>query len=313
MQDLESMIGYNEQILWRGKPNKKCFILESIFNAMLPFALLWGCIDGFVISAALSTGISNIDGAGSAGMPILAFFAIHLMPVWLYLGGVFSSISRYKRTAYIITDQAIYLSGGKGSNRTQRKPFSDMVNVEIRKGFFDEKLKVADIICFCPSSCGTVTHYVNRRPVTNDMNICDISDYTEVYSMISRLKQDAERNRFQNGTMPFQNGPVPYPQNVQYRTPNPGYPQTPEFGTPNPFPQTPEFGNPNPFPQSPQFGNPNPFSSHDPSFTNPASPLPQDVTFGSPNQSFTSDSSFDSQFGDPKEWDADHAEKNPWD
>ena len=40
-----------------------------------------------------------------------------------------------------------------------------MVNVEIRKGFFDEKLKVADIICFCPSSCGTVTHYVNRRPM----------------------------------------------------------------------------------------------------------------------------------------------------
>lgn len=34
--DLETMIGNNENILWRGRPDKKCFIFESIFNAMLP-------------------------------------------------------------------------------------------------------------------------------------------------------------------------------------------------------------------------------------------------------------------------------------
>ena len=39
--DLELMIGKDEKILWKGRPNKKCFILEGIFNPMLPFALVW--------------------------------------------------------------------------------------------------------------------------------------------------------------------------------------------------------------------------------------------------------------------------------
>ena len=30
--ELELMIGKDEKILWKGRPNKKCFILESIFN-----------------------------------------------------------------------------------------------------------------------------------------------------------------------------------------------------------------------------------------------------------------------------------------
>ena len=36
-EDLKGMIGENEKILWEGKPSKKCFILESIFNPLLPF------------------------------------------------------------------------------------------------------------------------------------------------------------------------------------------------------------------------------------------------------------------------------------
>ena len=43
--DLKAMVGNDENILWRGRPDKKCFILESIFNPMLPFALIWGILD----------------------------------------------------------------------------------------------------------------------------------------------------------------------------------------------------------------------------------------------------------------------------
>ena len=41
MNDLKLLIGENEQIYFEGKPNKKCYILEGIFNPLLPFALIW--------------------------------------------------------------------------------------------------------------------------------------------------------------------------------------------------------------------------------------------------------------------------------
>lgn len=41
-EQLKAMIGKNETIYYEGKPDKKTFVLESIFNPLLPFALIWG-------------------------------------------------------------------------------------------------------------------------------------------------------------------------------------------------------------------------------------------------------------------------------
>ena len=38
--DLKKLVNENEKILYEGKPNKKCFVFESIFNPMMPFAEL---------------------------------------------------------------------------------------------------------------------------------------------------------------------------------------------------------------------------------------------------------------------------------
>ena len=48
LKELATMVGKDEKILWFSKPDKKCFILESIFNPMLPFALLWLLFDSFL-------------------------------------------------------------------------------------------------------------------------------------------------------------------------------------------------------------------------------------------------------------------------
>ena len=47
--DLKQLVGNNEKILYEGKPSKKCFVFESIFNPLMPFALIWAIIDfGFI-------------------------------------------------------------------------------------------------------------------------------------------------------------------------------------------------------------------------------------------------------------------------
>ena len=57
--NLEKIVGNEEKILWKGKPSKKCFILESIFNPLLPFALMWLLFDIFAMGKSMS--IASMD------------------------------------------------------------------------------------------------------------------------------------------------------------------------------------------------------------------------------------------------------------
>ena len=49
VEELKRMVGMDETILYEGKPDKKCFIFESIFNPLLPAAIIWAIFDaGFL-------------------------------------------------------------------------------------------------------------------------------------------------------------------------------------------------------------------------------------------------------------------------
>jgi uncharacterized membrane protein YdbT with pleckstrin-like domain len=182
--DLEAMIAPGEQVLWRGKPKKKCFILESIFNPMLPFALLWACFDIFFIVMASKTPTDDSQGIGGF---LLVFFAFHLMPVWIYLGGVILSFRRYRNTAYIVTDKGVYISGGTFTYNCQMKPFTELANVNIHRGIFDQMLGVGDVVLSTPN----MVHYSSsNNTVTRGLSIVDIEEYQEVFSMIKQLQTD---------------------------------------------------------------------------------------------------------------------------
>lgn len=179
--DLEAMVGNDENIIWRGRPDKKCFIFESIFNSMLPFALVWCIVDLSVL------GIS-FGQAGIPGLFILAFMALHMMPVWMYIGGVIMSFRKYRNTAYMITDKGIYISSGLLSKRFEMKPFTDLSHVNIHRGIFDQFLGVGDVLTICShdSLSSANSHSHSHRGMT----ICDIRDYKEVFKLIKDLQTD---------------------------------------------------------------------------------------------------------------------------
>lgn len=52
-EELKQLVGSNEKILYEGKPNKKCFIFESIFNPLLPIAIIWAIIDFSIMGGIL--------------------------------------------------------------------------------------------------------------------------------------------------------------------------------------------------------------------------------------------------------------------
>ena len=175
--DLKKLIGPDESIYYEGKPNKKCYIFESIFNPLLPFALLWALIDFAVLGGIFMSG-----EMGNTLLFIIPFMLIHLMPVWIYLGGVFFTVKKYKNTAYIVTDRAIYVSDGIFAQTFNTKPFAELSRIDLHRGVFDQMFNVGDIIA-------TSNQYSENGRIAT-IKISSISNYLEVYNMVKKLQTD---------------------------------------------------------------------------------------------------------------------------
>jgi len=194
---LYSMVGKDEKILWSGKPNFKCFILETIFNPLLPFALIWALFDAFfVMMLFMSHQQKGFPAMGVVAM--CGFFALHLMPVWIYLGGVLFSFRRHRHTEFIITDRCVYISGGIFAQKFETLPIKDIRAMAIHRGIIDQWLGVGDVVLsqtqeatFSPFPVSVSTKnlrgYSSHKQQKNTQ-ITDIPDFGQVYEMIKDLQ-----------------------------------------------------------------------------------------------------------------------------
>ena len=172
VNELKSMIGMDETILYEGKPDKKCFIFESILNPLLPVAIIWAVLDMSFMGFAVG-GMQKI---------MIPFMLIHMMPVWIYLGGVIFSFRRYKNTYYVVTDHAVYVSSGIFTMNLQEKTFAELSRVNLHKGIFDQMFNVGDI--------QITTNQFTKKNVPAVITISSITNYSEVYQMVKKLQKD---------------------------------------------------------------------------------------------------------------------------
>ena len=172
VEELKSMVGSNETILYEGKPDKKCFIFESIFNPLLPVAIIWAIFDTGFLGIAI----------GSMNFVMIPFMLFHLMPVWIYLAGVLFSLRRYKNTCYIVTDHAVYISSGVFTMNLETKTFAELSRVISHRGIFDQMFHVGDV--------QLTTNQFTRKGMPAIMGINSIADYTEVFQLVKKLQRD---------------------------------------------------------------------------------------------------------------------------
>ena len=187
--ELEMMVGENETILWQGRPNKRCFILEGIFNPLLPFALIWFLVDAFLIGAFIAGNVTSSIPKQFAMLPVF-FFLIHMLPVWIYLIGALLVFRRYRHTEYIVTTKGVYISGGLFGYSCNMKPFTELARVNIHRGVIDQIIGVGDVVLTSNNSADTSNITVNGRPLSIGTTIADISDYMKVYEIIKKLQED---------------------------------------------------------------------------------------------------------------------------
>ena len=172
VNELKSMVGNEETVLYEGKPDKKCFLFESIFNPLLPVAIIWAVIDiGFL---GLASGERNVI--------LTPFLLFHMMPVWIYLFGVVFAFRKYKNTYYIVTDHAIYISSGIFTMNLETKSFAELSRVNLHRGIFDQLFHVGDI--------QITTNQLTHKNMPALLHINSISNYTEVYQLVKKLQKD---------------------------------------------------------------------------------------------------------------------------
>lgn len=188
MIELRNLIKANESVMWEGRPHKAVTILEAIFNPMLVFALIWGGIDLGIFGAAIF-GFGEVEGMPQQmGIAMLVFFLVHMMPVWIYLGGVLTVFLRWRNVRFLITTQGLYVSGGLFAFNYEMKPWTDIGHINIHQGVFDRMFGVGDVVFICGHGSQNSSH--SHDGGHHFMKIYNIRDFQEVFKMVNNLQTD---------------------------------------------------------------------------------------------------------------------------
>lgn len=191
--NIDDLLMDGEEVLWRGKPKKNAFILNKVF-VMFPVALIWLLFDGGFIAILISTG-----EIGSMLWFIIPFFAIHLIPVWIWLANAISAGKRWRNTEYAVTDKRIILRNGLFGYDYQSINYVDIEKVNMQVGFIDRILKVGDIRIILSGKSDS-----NRKAA-----ILDIEQPFDVYKRLQKIVLDIQTD-------------IHYPNNLR-PSENPGY------------------------------------------------------------------------------------------
>ena len=175
-EDIPLMQG--EEVLWKGKPKKGAFIVGQASQGFA-IALVWLCFDGFFIATMLSSG--SMD---QKLFFLIPFFALHLMPVWVWIKNVATARRRWENTLYCVTDRRILISDGFFAENYHTIYYRDILGVNLHIGFQDKLFKTGDIIF-------TLDMPVDPKNKLRG-GFYDIEDYSKVYKMIQRTVVDIQ-------------------------------------------------------------------------------------------------------------------------
>ena len=138
---VEDILEEDEEILVSLTPNKKVYILEAIFKG-LPIVLLWAAIDTFVIVMMANSGFFANSWAV---IFVIAFFALHLIPVWMYIVNIVRRVAGYKNLQYYLTNKRLIIRNGLIGIDFKIFYYSDIASLTVKVGIFDRLFKVGDL------------------------------------------------------------------------------------------------------------------------------------------------------------------------
>ena len=194
MEDFESgyahpALSAGETILWQGKPKRGAFIATKSLT-MLPIAVIWLIWDLNFIGAAFS-------GGEMLGF-MIPFFALHMMPVWIWLGNVLTAGRRWKNTNYYVTNRRIIIQGGFLAVNETSVFYKDLRNAQLRIGLLDKVFGTGDVVF----DNGMIVNNKQTRLLAFE----DLADAREVYRRVQKVILDMQTDmEYPNAYRPQEN------------------------------------------------------------------------------------------------------------
>ncbi len=171
------VLSQGEVELWSGKPKRSAFIATKSLT-MLPIAVVWFLFDFPIIQSSLQS--------GEDVWFILPFFALHLMPVWIWLANVITANRRWTNTTYYVTNRRIIIQSGFLAVNEMSLFYKDLRNVRLNIGFLDKLFHTGDI-CFDDGY-----QYNKNRLGFSGFVFDDMADAAEAYSQIQKIILDIQ-------------------------------------------------------------------------------------------------------------------------
>ena len=186
-----------ETILWRGKPKRAAFIATKSLS-MLPIAVIWLILDLNFLGNAFM-------GGQMLGF-LIPFFALHLMPVWIWLANTVTASRRWKNTNYYVTNRRIILQGGFLAVNETSLFYKDLRNAHMKIGLLDKIFQTGDIVF----DNGIPMNSKKSQPYMME----DLENPQEVYNRIQKVILDIQTDiEYPNAFRPVENPGY----NTQYR------------------------------------------------------------------------------------------------
>lgn len=165
-----------EAILWRGKPKRGAFIAGKALTLM-PFAVIWLILDLSVIGTAFSSGEMLFF--------LIPFFALHLMPVWLWLGSALTAGKRWRNTMYYVTNRRIVIQSGFLAVNEKSVFYKDIRNAQMQIGLIDKMCGTGSILL-------DDGYYHRNRRQSSGSKLEHLEDPQAAYERIQRTILDIQ-------------------------------------------------------------------------------------------------------------------------
>lgn len=206
---VESFLMEDETILWRGKAKKSAYVAGKSL-ALAPIAILWLCIDIAFISLIFGSG-----APGFIGFFIIPFFALHLMPVWLWIYSMVKATREQKTIEYVITNERVIEFRGDPRYIYKSVELNSIVDVSLRINFIDKFLGVGDITIVSDKDIYISKLNINeniysnsrlrntnsrRRAAQIETNSLVISDIEDSISLHKKLLNICQENKSNDGS-----------------------------------------------------------------------------------------------------------------
>jgi len=179
-----------EAILWRGKPRRGAFIAAKSLT-LLPIAVIWLILDLNFIGTAFQSGDMLYF--------MIPFFALHLMPVWIWLGSTLTAGRRWKNTNYYVTNRRIIIQSGFFAINETSLFYKDLRNAQLRIGLLDHLFHTGNIVF----DSGVIMHYNKQQ---KGPSLENLENPQEVYERIQKIILDIQTDmEYPNAYRPADN------------------------------------------------------------------------------------------------------------